>query len=63
MTRQRWSPASVAIIFESKPPMLWPTITIRSRAASDRSGSTFRRTSARFSLKRWAEYGIGSPVE
>ena len=35
--------------------MLWPTITIRSKAASDLSGSSFRRTSSRFFLNRWAE--------
>ena len=43
--------------------MLWPTMTIRSRAVSVPSGSSFRRTLARLSLRRWAEYGIGSPVE
>ena len=43
--------------------MLCPTRTIRSSAASDPSGSSFRRRSARFCRRRWAEYGIGSPVE
>ena len=42
-TRQRRSPASAAIIFESRPPMLWPTIDHPIEAASDLSGSSFRR--------------------
>ena len=43
--------------------MLWPTRTIRSKAASELSGSNFRRTSSRSRRSSVAEYGIGSPVE
>ena len=54
--------ASCTIIFARMPPRLWPTTTIRSKAASLPSGSKTRRARRKDRRSRWAEKGMASPL-
>ena len=59
---QSRGPPLWTIIFARMPPRLWPTTTIRSKAASVPSGSKARRARRRDCRSKWAEYGMESPL-
>ena len=55
--RQSRSPVSTAIILQSRPPMLWPTSTIRSNAGSVLPGSSLRRDLVKISPEEICRVG------